>query len=249
MKIKNIPPDMATEIMANTPDNGERYWFPMRVSYGRAAAVANQLEIHHKEIEYYLPTEERIIYRNEGREHYICREQGEKNGLKIIINSQDYLHSTIVTNDFNSCIVEFPLTTSLIFLHGTRTQIRKLKQSAEPLSYLRFITFIQQADIHNNMSTEELWAARNICVIPKKQIEDFMRLVESAKNHITLIPYDSFSNYVGKKIRFIEGPLKGQEATIRRIGKEKNKKFFFELQGLIVARVEYIPKQQYEIVT
>lgn len=263
---KTIVPERATFLMANSSDDGHRYWFPMRVSYGRCARIARELREGNYGMEYFVPTEERRLYRAGTKEFYLLTpkeladrkiDREEKDYRKVYLRRDSYIPKSLSEIEESAAgkggeettkIVDVPLVSNLIFLYGTRTEIRALKNSMEPFTFMRFITFMDTSEHGRSMSLTESWAARRIRVIPRVQMEQFMTVLEKEKNHVTLIPYESFEQYVGKRIRFIDGPFKGQEAIIRRSGKTQNKRFFFDLGKIIVARVDYIPKQQYEMI-
>lgn len=272
-----IAPEMAMSIMANCADDGNKYWFPMRVSYGRAAQVAGKLKEKDYCVEFFLPTEERTVF-FEGRMGYYMltnkemkhkkKADGTPVERKVKIRKLDCLLVGNAKNDNpiadtgegegvnkgkgvkgdESMQVDIPLINSLIFLYGKRSDINELKSSFEPFTFLRYMTFTNKSEVVLTGSKLEMWASRRIRVIPKIQMEQFMNVLNEEKNHVTLVPYDSFEKYVGKRIRFIDGPFKGQEAVIRREGKKQNKRFLFDLGNIVVARVDYIPKQQYEII-
>lgn len=261
-----IAPERATFLMANTADDGHKYWFPMRVSYGRSAHVARELMSGKHGVEFFIPTEERRLYRVGSKEFYLLTPKEvkarkisneDKDYRKVYIRRDQYIQKSLTDitklDDENRVeeitkIVEVPLISNLIFIHATRTEIRALKGYEAPFSYLRFMTYTNDVPRSASLSLAETWAARRISVIPKVEMEHFMRVLEKQKNHVTLIPYEDFGQYVGKRIRFIDGPFKGQEAVIRRSGKTQNKRFYFDLGKIVVARIDYIPKQQYEFV-
>lgn len=205
-----------TSLHANTVDDGNCYWFPMRVSYGRGIAVAESLRA--RGVRHFVPSRETVVANNaEGQDSAIIK--------------------------------EVPIISNLIFLYGTRTEIRELKNDGAPLSYMRFMTYGSRTDGVRNPSFTESMAMRRIIVVPKRAMEQFIKAVEIGKEHITLIPYEEMFHHYGKRVRFVDGPFKGMEAVVRRIGKKnKNKKIHFEIEGLIVAEADYVPRKMYELI-
>ncbi len=205
-----------TFLHANVPDDGNSYWFPMRVSYGRSLAVAECLRA--RGVQHFMPSQETIVAR---------KAEGQDNAV----------------------IKEVPIISNLIFIYGTRTEIRELKSESAPLSYLRFMAYGSREDGVRNPTAAESLIMRRIIVVPKHEMDQFIKVVEIGKEHITLIPYEEMFRHYGKRVRFVDGPFKGMEATVRRIGKQnKNKKIHFEIDGLIVAEADYIPRRMYELI-
>ncbi len=205
-----------TSLHANMPDDGNSYWFPMRVSYGRGIVVAESL--HARGVKHFVPSRETVAPNN-GK-------------------GQD-----------SAVVKEVPIISNLVFVYGTRTEVRELKNGGEPLSYMRFMTYGSREDGVSNPTYFENLSLRRIIVVPKKEMEQFIKVVELGKEHITLIPYEEMFRHYGKRVRFVDGPFKGMEAVVRRIGKKnKNKKIHFDIDGLIVAEADYIPRKMYELI-
>lgn len=215
------PHERVTFLRANSIDDGCCYWFPMRVSYGRSMEVAKELEV--AGIRYFNPCNEKVVTKKYKDENGETRER--------------------------AVVAEVPVLTNLIFVYGTRSLMRELKGRGEPLSYMRFMTYVAYDGSHGEMSYYESLAARRISVIPFQDMERFMQVTQKEKGHVTLIPYEEAFKHYGKKIRFTEGPMKGMEAVIRRVSKsKKNKKVHFEIAGLLVAELDYVPRRMYELV-
>lgn len=215
-----IPHERATYVRANSHDDGCCYWFPMRVSYGRSMEVARELQA--EGVRYFHPCNEKVVTRKQTDAAGNVSEKAE--------------------------ITEVPVVTNLIFVYATRSELRDLKGRTGPLSYMRFMTYLEREGAHGEMSYSETLAARRITVIPVADMESFIEVTEREKGHVTLIPYEEIFRHYGKRIRFTEGPLKGKEAVIRRMSKNnKNKKVHFEIDGLLVAELDYVPRRMYEL--
>ena len=132
-------------------------------------------------------------------------------------------------------VTDVPVVTNLVLVYGTRSD-------------MRFMTYLERGGSHSDLTYSETLAARRITVIPVADMESFIEVTEREKGHVTLIPYEEAFRHYGKRIRFTEGPLRGKEAIIRRISKNnKNKKVHFEIDGLLVAELDYVPRRMYEL--
>lgn len=216
----SIPHERATYVRANSRDDGCCYWFPMRVSYGRSMEVAKALQA--AGVRYFNPCNEKVV----------THKHTDKDGN---------VSETVEVTDV-------PVVTNLVFVYGTRSELRELKGRPGPLSYMRFMTYLERGGSHSDLTYSETLAARRITVIPVADMESFIEVTEREKGHVTLIPYEEAFRHYGKRIRFTEGPLRGKEAIIRRISKNnKNKKVHFEIDGLLVAELDYVPRRMYEL--
>ena len=170
-------------------------------------------------------------------------------GVKYFVPSREIVETNNVEGQDSAVVKEVPIISSLIFIYGTRTELRELKNDGAPLSYLRFMTYGSREEGIRNPTYIESLIMRRIIVVPKHDMEQFIKAVEIGKEHITLIPYEEIFHHYGKRVRFVDGPFKGMEAVVRRIGKKnKNKKIHFEIRGLIVAEADYVPRKMYELI-
>lgn len=170
-------------------------------------------------------------------------------GVTHFVPSRETIATTNEEGGDSAVVKEVPIISNLLFVYGTRTEVRELKNGGTPLSYMRFMTYGSREEGVRNPTIYESMALRRIIVVPKKEMEQFIKVVELGKEHITLIPYEEMFRHYGKRVRFVDGPFKGMEAVVRRIGKKnKNKKIHFDIDGLIVAEADYIPRKMYELI-
>lgn len=199
---------MRSFIQANVTDDGTQWWFPMRVSYGRAMEVSKELQ--------------RL-----GREHYIpTNENVEKDG-----------------DGYRLC--ETPFVSNLIFLRGTKDEVKQLKSLSGPCSYMRFMTYTPHSEMRSDMTYSELLTSRRIIIVPDADMNRFRRTVELMRKHVLLIPYSETFNHIGKRIRIIDGPLAGTEGMLRRV--KKNKHVHIDCGGILTAELDYVPSSMYQL--
>lgn len=143
-------------------------------------------------------------------------------------------------------IIETPLMKDMIFVHSTKEKLIEQKHSGSYVRYLRFITFINHSDLHNDMTPKEVNDVTRITVIPDSDMDIFQMFINNNLDSVTLIPYSETFNHIGRKIRILEGPLAGMICTLRRI--KNNKQVHLDCGGFITAQLKYMPKTMYELI-
>ena len=134
---------------------------------------------------------------------------------------RNYIPSRIVTRvrGHKNCKVEAPVIPNLIFLFCTKSLALSLANGyGLPISYL-----IDHA-------------TRTLLVVPKKQLEDFIRVMEEDPS--TLCPPDQVFK-PGQKVRVIAGNLAGVEGEVETL---PNRTYLLiSVCGLLRARIQ-IPR-------
>lgn len=142
-------------------------------------------------------------------------------------------------------IVEIPLMKYMIFVHSTKEELIRQKHSGSYARYLRFITFINHSDLHNDMTPKEVNDVTRITIIPDADMKIFQKFIDNNLDSVTLIPYSEVFNHIGRKIRILQGPLAGTICTLRRI--RNNKQVHLDCGNFITAQLKYMPKAMYEL--
>ena len=146
-------------------------------------------------------------------------------------------------------------------LAGERDRIGKRKFIQEgPMIYKRnpvvaSLMFIRADDDQLSIVSERLWdpvvgkahgfiykdaEKKGFAVIPDIQMESF-RLAISAWNHGWEIVDADIALDPGDRVRVTDGPMKGAEGYIKRIGKDK--RLLVCIEGVIAVATSYIPRK------
>lgn len=141
-------------------------------------------------------------------------------------------------------ITQTPKIDDLIFVKGTKPQLTALKHSGTLLRFMRFVTFIPQSKLRNDMTRLERRAVNRIMVIPDAEMEQFIKVVSQESTRVSLLPFSDSLKQIGHKIRIIQGPLAGIIGTLRRIS--NNKHIHIDCGNLITIQIDYMPKAMYE---
>ena len=155
------------------------------------------------------------------------------------------LEEKIDTSSGKPKVIKKPIIDDLIFVRSTKKHITELKHGFAHCQHLRFITFILRSELHNGMTEMEKDAVSRIVVVPDAEMSQFLQAINQTTNHVTLIPYSDVINYIGHKIRILQGPLAGCVGTLRRY--KKNKHVHIDCCGFLSARLGYMRKDKYEI--
>lgn len=129
---------------------------------------------------------------------------------------------------------EEPAVHNLIFVHSTKETIQSFKQHVPYLQYMI-----------NKSSTED---SRPI-VVQDKEMENFIKVVQTCRNDIEYIPVGNKNFPEGAKVRINGGKLDGVEGTLARTGKSKDKKLIVKLSGILLVATAEISPDSVEIIS
>lgn len=152
----------------------------------------------------------------------------------------------VITKGGTHKVKTTPTLSNIIFLNTTKKRIEELKHEVPVCSCLRFMTYQPVETKKANASQLEHRQYNRIIIVPDNEMNTFIAVVSKMQEHVTIVPYDRLFDFIGKTIKFIDGPLVGLTGKIRR-GKDKNKHVNIDLGGLMTAQIDYIPKAMYQI--
>jgi len=131
-----------------------------------------------------------------------------------------------------------PLISNLIFVHSTKEELKSLKSEPGLCSAMSFMTYVPHYDLPSGGETR-------IIVVPEEDMDRFKTIVESCRENLTLIPFSESFEHIGRRIRIVDGPLRGTEGVLRRI--KKNRHVHIDCGGVLVAQLEYTPSSMYQL--
>lgn len=117
-----------------------------------------------------------------------------------------------------------PLIPHTIFVYSTHSHIYELKHSTETLESLRFM-------LHRDGTP---------LIVPDKQMEDYMRVVESGAANRMILDTKPANIALGKRVIITQGQFAGVEGTIKRI--DGNKRIVVSIADLSYAAITFVPK-------
>lgn len=130
-----------------------------------------------------------------------------------------------------------PMVKSLIFVRADESEIAKVSEMLKgPADLQKPEGFVYRTPDWQNFS-----------VIPNKQMTLFMLVTSSGESGLKFYSADDLCGFKqGKKVRIIEGPLKGAEGYVKRI--QKNRRLLVAIEGIVAVATSYIPPQFMETV-
>ena len=194
----------------------ELHWYAMKVFYNKVFDMEDLLEAYH--IESYIPVSQE---EQKGRAHSLAARKLA--GDKDRIGKRKFIQEGPMIYRRN------PLVASLMFIHADSDQLAFVSSRLfDPVAQK------SHGFIYKNADRE------GYSVIPDIQMDSF-RLAISAWNHGWEIVDANLSLDPGDKVRVIDGPMKGAEGYIKRIGKDK--RLLVCIEGVIAVATSYIPRQ------
>lgn len=195
---------------------GEKHWYAMKVFYNKVFDMEDLMEAYHIESFIAVQREEQ-----KGRAHSLAARKlaGERDS----IGRRKYIQEGPMIFKRN------PIIASLMFIHADDDQLAFVASRLVDRDSGKAHGFIYKNAVRKGYS-----------VIPDIQMESF-RLAISAWNHGWDIVDADIALNPGEKVRVTDGPLKGAEGYIKRIGKDR--RLLVCIEGVIAVATSYIPRQ------
>ena len=142
--------------------------------------------------------------------HSSIKRQRELNELLLQEASVEktYIPCSLVNTEDNTYA---PLLVNYIFLRTTLKDLMVIKADKKKYDSLRYVM--------NNERDEKFNPVSEIAYVPNKQMEDFIRVVESGNERVLLLENLGFACKPGEKVRITNGVFEGVEGTLKSIKK------------------------------
>ena len=136
--------------------------------------------------------------------------------------------------------VRVPVVNGLIFIHSTQETLTHLKMTRREFEPMRYYT---------NRLTDRLSdvAPEKILTIPDRQMENFLKIYNSASDKTAILEYTDFIAKPGKRVRVTEGDFKNTIGTIKRI--KKSQCVVVQLEGFTAMAIAFVPPSWLEEIT
>lgn len=120
-----------------------------------------------------------------------------------------------------------------IFIRTTLSALRDIKADKSKYGNLRYVMY--------NHRDKDDRPVSEISTVPNKQMEDFIRIIESANEHVLLLQNMSFALKPGQKVRIWQGPFEGIEGTLKSI--KKHLCVVVPINGVAAVAITNVPKK------
>ncbi|MBQ3881920.1 MAG: hypothetical protein II730_05400, partial [Bacteroidales bacterium] len=104
-----------------------------------------------------------------------------------------------------------PALVNYIFIYTSLKDLRKIKADKAQYDYLRYVMNTGRDEDYNPTS--------EIAFVPNKQMEDFMRVIDSGNEQVVMLENLGFACKPGEKVRITKGLFEGVEGTLKSIKK------------------------------
>lgn len=120
--------------------------------------------------------------------------------------------------------IESPVLSGVVFVKSTMQELKPILELNSRLQY----TYRRGSTAHDPL------------VVPERQMNDFIRAVETAEHPLYLTP-DELDLRAGAKVRMIDGPLKGVEGTFQRVKGRRSRRLVVTIPSMLSVAVEVQP--------
>lgn len=125
------------------------------------------------------------------------------------------------------------LLVNYIFLYTSMKDLRKIKADKTRYEHLRFVM--------NTGCDENFNPTSAIAYVPNKQMEDFIRVVESGNEHVLMIENLNFAFKPGQKVRITQGVFEGVEGILKSI--KKHIAVVIPIKNIMAVAITNVPKK------
>lgn len=167
--------------------------------------------------------------------HSSIKRQSELNQLLSDEASvyQTYIPQSLVSAEDNTYT---PALVNYIFLRTTLRKLRKLKADNAKYSHLRYVMTIARDSSFKPIS--------RIAHIPDKQMEDFIRVIDSGNEHVMMLENLGFACKPGEKVRITNGLFTGVEGTLKSI--KKHLAVVIPINNILAVAITSVPRKYLE---
>ena len=158
-----------------------------------------------------------------------------QNGLNELLVQEDSIERTYVPQSLVDPEKKtyISLLVNYIFLHTSLKSLKKIKADKIRYENLRFVM--------NTGCDEHYNSTSSIAYVPNKQMEDFIRVVESGNEHVLMIENLNFAFKPGQKVRITQGVFEGVEGILKSI--KKHIAVVIPIKNIMAVAITNVPKK------
>ena len=158
-----------------------------------------------------------------------------QNGLNELLVQEDSIERTYVPQSLVDPEKKtyISLLVNYIFLHTSLKSLKKIKADKIRYENLRFVM--------NTGCDEHYNSTSSIAYVPNKQMEDFIRVVESGNEHVLMIENLNFAFKPGQKVRITQGVFAGVEGILKSI--KKHIAVVIPIKNIMAVAITNVPKK------
>ena len=126
-----------------------------------------------------------------------------------------------------------PALANYIFIHCSLKDLREIKADKTKFDNLRYVMTLGCDDSFNPIS--------EIAYVPDKQMEDFMRVIESDNEQVLMLENLGFACKPGEKVRITSGVFEGVEGTLKSI--KKHLSVVIPIKNILAVAITNVPRK------
>ena len=126
-----------------------------------------------------------------------------------------------------------PALVNYIFLRMSLKDLRGIKAEKGKYDNLRYVMNTDHDENYNPIST--------IAYVPNKQMEDFIRVIDSSNEQVIMLENLGFACKPGEKVRITRGVFEGVEGTLKSI--KKHLCVVIPIKNVMAVAITNIPRK------
>lgn len=164
--------------------------------------------------------------------HSSIKRQNALNELLVLEDAieRTYVPQSLVDPEKKTYI---SLLVNYIFVYTSLKSLKEIKADKTRYEHLRFVM--------NTGCDENYNPTSEITYVPNKQMEDFIRVVESGNEHVLMIENLNFAFKPGQKVRITQGVFEGVEGVLKSI--KKHIAVVIPVKNIMAVAITNVPKK------
>ena len=208
--------DFSTSLEMTISMEEELHWYAMKVFYNKVFDMEDLLEAYHIESFIAVQREEQT-----GKAHSLA--------ARKLAGERDRIGKRKFIQQGPMIFKRNPIIASLMFFRADEEKLAIVSEKLfDPVTRKSHGFIYKSAD------------GKGYSVIPDIQMESFRLAVSAWNNGWEVVDVNMVLDK-GDKVHVIDGPMKGAEGFIKRIGKDK--RLLVCIEGVIAVATSYIPRQ------
>ena len=126
-----------------------------------------------------------------------------------------------------------PALVNYIFIHCSLKDLKEIKADKTKFDHLRYVMTIDCDESFNPIS--------EIAYVSDKQMEDFMRVIESGNEQVLMLENLGFACKPGEKVRITSGVFEGVEGTLKSI--KKHLSVVIPIKNILAVAITNVPRK------
>ena len=158
-----------------------------------------------------------------------------QNALNELLVLEDAIERTYVPQSLVDPEKKTYISTlvNYIFVYTSLKSLKEIKADKTRYEHLRFVM--------NTGCDENYNPTSEIAYVPNKQMEDFIRVVESGNEHVLMIENLNFAFKPGQKVKITQGVFEGVEGILKSI--KKHIAVVIPIKNIMAVAITNVPKK------